>query len=323
MRAAVYRRSGPAREVLSIEDIPPPWPGPGQVRVRMQISGVNPTDYKSRSGANGHTVDGFQIPHHDGVGEIDQVGAGVDHRRVGERVWVWMAATGQPWGTAAEWTVLPEAQAIALPDGASGDLAASLGVPALTAHRCLFSDGPLLGRVVLVAGGAGAVGHFAIQLAKHAGARVVTTVSSDEKAALAQQAGADVVVNYRAGNAAKKIAREVGSVDRVVEVAPAANWQMDLALSQPDTVVSIYAADHQGTTLPVLPCMRANVTLRFVWLYGVPMGSLASAAHEVSAALNQGVLTPPRTLRFPLHQVAEAHEAVEQARLGKVLIDVE
>jgi len=323
MRAALYRRTGAAREVLSIEDIPPPQPGPGQVRVRMQISGVNPTDYKSRSGANGQTVDGFQIPHHDGVGEIDQVGDGVDHGRVGERAWVWMAAAGQPWGTAAEWSVLPEEQAIALPDHVSGDLGASLGVPALTAHRCLFSDGPLLGRTVLVAGGAGAVGHFAIQLAKHAGARVVTTVSSDEKAALAQQAGADLVVNYRAGDAAQEIAGEVGSVDRIVEVGPAANCQMDLTLSKPGTLISIYAADHQDATLPILPLMRANVTLRFVWLYGLPRASLAASAHEVSAALDQGVLTPPRTLHFPLHQVAEAHEAVEQARLGKVLIDVE
>src|ERR1044072_9240117 len=123
MRAAIYRRTGAAREVMSIEDIPPPLPGPGQVRVRMQISGVNPTDHKSRSGANGHTVDGFQVPHHDGVGEIDGVGA--DLGRVGERVWVWMAAAGQRWGTAAEWCVLPEEQAIALSDNVSGDLGAS------------------------------------------------------------------------------------------------------------------------------------------------------------------------------------------------------
>ncbi len=182
MRAAVYDRLGQAGEVLRIEEVERPDPGPGEVRVRMQVSGVNPTDWKSRSGATSRAIEGYQIPNQDGAGVIDAVGDGVDEDRLGERVWMWLAAAGRRWGTAAQWSVVPSERAVHLPDGVSMDLGASLGVPALTAHRCLFADGPIDGATVLVAGGAGAVGHFAIELAKWAGARVVATVSSPEKA---------------------------------------------------------------------------------------------------------------------------------------------
>ncbi|HKB30509.1 MAG TPA: zinc-binding dehydrogenase, partial [Streptosporangiaceae bacterium] len=186
-------------------EIDRPEPGPGQVRVRVRVSGVNPTDWKSRSGATPRPMDGFQIPHHDGAGEIDAVGPGVPPARVGQRVWVWLAAAGQRWGTAAQWTVVPQEQAVPLPDGASLDIGASLGVPALTAYRCLFTDGRVHSKNVLVAGGAGAVGHFAIELAKHDGGRVLATVSGPEKAALAGKAGADQVVNYRDSDAVDQV----------------------------------------------------------------------------------------------------------------------
>jgi NADPH:quinone reductase len=194
MRAALYDRHGPAAEVLRVTDVDRPEPGPGQVRVRMHLSGVNPTDYNSRSGATPRPITEFQVPHHDGAGVIDAVGAGVDPSRVGQRVWTWLAAAGGRWGTAAQWSVLPARQAVPLPHGASDELGACLGVPAITAHRALFADGPVEGGNVLVAGGAGAVGHFAIELAKFHGARVVTTVSGPEKGELARQAGADLVV---------------------------------------------------------------------------------------------------------------------------------
>src|SRR5258706_4201929 len=197
MRAALYERHGPAREVLRVEDLERPEPGPGEVRVRVEVSGINPTDWKSRSGATPRPIDGFQIPHSDGAGVIDAVGEGVDAGRFGRRVWLWLAAAGRRWGTAAEWTVVPEHQAVPLPDSASAELGASLGVPAMTAHRCLFADGPVDGKAVLVAGGAGAVGHFAIELAKRAGARGITTVNGPYKAELAAKAGPDPVVNYR------------------------------------------------------------------------------------------------------------------------------
>jgi NADPH:quinone reductase len=323
MKAAVYDSYGDAREVLRVEDVEPPEPGPGQVRVRVQASGVNPTDWKSRSGATPRPMDGFQIPHHDGAGVIDAVGEGVDPGRVGERVWLWLAASGNRWGTAAQWSVVPEAAAAPLPEGVSVELGASLGVPAMTAHRCLFADGPVDGKTVLVAGGAGAVGHFAIELAKRGGARVISTVSGPEKAELAAKAGADLVVNYREPDAAGQISSFAGAggVDHVVEVALGANLQLDLAVvARPDARIVCYAAEAQDPALPVRACMTANVELRFVLLYGIPPEALRQAARDISAALADGALTELPVIRFPLEEIAAAHEAVERGAVGKVLV---
>ena len=322
MKAALYDRYGPAREVLRVEDVERPEPGPGEVRVRVEFSGVNPTDWKSRSGATPRPIDGFQVPHHDGAGAIDAVGAGVDPGRVGQRVWLWLAAGGRRWGTAAEWTIVPEGLAIPLPEGASAELGASLGVPAVTAHRCLFADGPIDGKSVLIAGGAGAVGHFAIELAKRAGARVVTTVSGPEKADLAAKAGADLVVNYRQPGAAGQIRSFAGAagVDRVVEVALGANLQLDLAVIAPGARIVCYAAEPADPDLPVRACMNANVVLRFVLLYGVPADALGQAARDISAALADGALTELPVTLFPLDEIAAAQDAVEAGAVGKVLV---
>ena len=325
MKAARYDRYGPAREVLRVEDVERPEPGPGEVRVRVEFSGVNPTDWKSRSGATPRPSDGFQIPHHDGAGVIDAVGADVDPGRVGQRVWLWMAAAGRRWGTAAEWAVVPVYAAVPLPDGVSAELGASLGVPALTAHRCLFADGPIDGQTVLVAGGAGAVGHFAIELAKRAGARVASTVSGPQKAELAAKAGADLVVNYREPDAADQIRSFAGAagVDRVVEVALGANLQLDLAVvARPDARIVCYAADGDDPVLPVRACMNANVELRFVLLYGVPAEALIQAAGDITDALADGALTELPVSRFPLDEIAAAQDAVEHRALGKVLVVV-
>jgi NADPH2:quinone reductase len=297
-----------------------PEPAPGEVLVRVRASGVNPTDFKTRAGATARPVDDFQIPHHDGAGVIEAVGAGVDPARVGERVWVWLAAFGRRWGTAAEWTVVPARQAVPLPDGASFELGASLGVPAMTAHRCLFADGPVAGKTVLVAGGAGAVGHYAIELAKLAGARVVTTVSSPDKASLAAKAGADLVVNYRDADVADQIRQFAPAVDRVVEVALGANLALDLAVSGPSTVVVSYAADGSDPVLPVRACMTANVTLRFVLLYGVPAAALDAAVAGVTSALAAGALTELPAHRFALTEIAAAQEAAEAGAVGKVIV---
>src|SRR6201993_4843967 len=232
MRAALYRDMGEAAEVFCVEEVDRPEPGPGEVLVRVHASSVNPTDYKARSGAVPRPIEDFQIPHQDGAGVIEAVGAGVDSGRVGERVWLWLAAAGRRWGTCAEWTTVPARQAGSLPEGASFELGASLGVPAMTAHYCLFADGPIAGQTVLVAGGAGAVGHFAIELAKRAGARVIATVSSAPKAALAEKGGADLVVNYRSAGAADKIHAFAPAVDRVIEVALGANITLDLAVAR-------------------------------------------------------------------------------------------
>ncbi len=320
MKAALYDRYGPAAEVLRVDEMERPEPGPGEVRVKVAVSAVNPTDYKSRSGATPRPIDGFQVPHHDGAGVIDAVGDGVDPARLGQRVWLWMAAAGRRWGTAAEWAVVPGRQAVPLPDGVPFELGASLGVPALTAHRCLFADGPVDGLTVLVAGGAGAVGHFAIQLARWAGARVITTVSGPEKAELARQAGAEHVVNYRDPDAAGQIKAVAPKVDRVVEVALGANLDLDLDLAHPDTVIVTYAAEPADPVLPVRACMTANVVLRFILLYGVPAPAMDHAVADVSAALAEGALTELPSQRFPLSDIVKAQEAAEAGPVGKVLV---
>jgi NADPH2:quinone reductase len=207
-----------------------------------------------------------------------------------------------------------------LPDGASFELGASLGVPAMTAHRCLFADGPVTGKTVLVAGGAGAVGHYAIELAKYAGARVVATVSSPEKASLAAKAGADLVVNYREADAIEQVKAFTPVMDRVIEVALGANLGLDLAVAGPSTVVVTYAADGPDPVLPVRACMTANVTLRFILLYGVPGPALDAAAADITAALTAGALTELPVHRFPLSEIAAAHEAAESGAVGKVIV---
>jgi NADPH:quinone reductase len=323
VRAALYERMGAARDVLRVDDVERPEPGPGEVRVEVEASGINPTDWKSRSGATPRPIDGFQIPHQDGAGVIDAVGDGVPSGRVGQRVWLFLAAAGRRWGTCAEWTVVPERQAIPLPDSASMELGASLGVPAVTAHRCLFADGPVDGKTVLVAGGAGAVGHFAIELAKHGGARVITTVSGPQKAELAAKAGADLVVNYREPGAADQIRSFAGpgGVDHVVELALGANLQLDLdVIRRPEGLIVDYAAEPGDPVLPVRACMNANVILRFVLLYSVPPEALDQAALDITRALGDGALTELPVTRFRLDEAVAAQDAVESGAVGKCLV---
>jgi NADPH:quinone reductase len=322
MRAALYDRHGPAGEVLRVDEVDLPEPGPGQVRVKIEASGVNPTDWKSRSGGTPRPIDGFQVPHHDGAGVIDAVGEGVDPRRTGQRVWLYLAAAGNRWGTCAPWSVVPERKAVPLPASASAELGASLGVPAMTAHRCLFADGPLGGKTVLVAGGAGAVGHFAIELAKHAGARVVTTVSGPQKAELAAKAGADLVVNYREPGAADQIRSFAGpqGVDHIVELALGANLELDLAVLAPGARIVDYAAEPENPVLPVRACMNANLVLRFVLLYGVPDQALDQAVSDITTALADGALTELPVTRFSLDETAAAHDAVQDGAVGKVVV---
>ena len=320
MKAASYDRYGPAAEVLEVRDVERPAPGPGEVLVKVALSGINPTDWKSRSGSTPRPIDGFQIPHHDGAGVIEAVGDGVDPGRVGQRVWLWLAAAGRRWGTAAEWSVVPQDQAVPLPDGASLELGASLGVPAMTAHWCVFADGPVTGKTVLVAGGAGAVGHFAIELAARAGARVIATASGPEKAELARRAGAAHVVNYRDADAAGQIRAAAGQTDRVIEVALGANLALDLAVAKPGSMIVTYAAEPADPVLPVRACMTANVMLRFILLYGVPRPALRQAAGDITAALIEGALTELPVHRFALSDIVAAQQACEAGALGKVVV---
>ena len=217
---------------------------------------------------------------------------------------------------------MPEEQATPLPDGASDDLGACLGVPAMTAYHCLTADGPVDGLTVLVTGGAGAVGHYAIELARWAGAKVVTTVSGPEKAELARKAGAEHVVNYREGDPAAAILDAVGQVDRVVEVSIGQNLEQDLKVIRVGGAVVSYAAGKENPTVPVRVAMTANVNLRFVLLYRVPHDVLRTAAQRVTEAAAAGALTALPVHRFSLDEVAAAHEAVESGVTGKVLVDI-
>lgn len=325
MLAAVY---GNGSTELTLREVPTPEPGPGMVRVRVAVSGVNPTDWKTRKGVTSRSpapADGFQIPNLDGAGTIDAVGDGVDESRIGERVWLLMAAHNSRFGTAAQYTVVPGAKAIALPDSASFELGASLGVPALTAACCLAAHEPLAGATVLVSGGAGAVGHAAIELARfeHAG-HIVATVSGPEKAALAHSARADTVVNYRDAGAAEQIRDAVpGGVDRFVEVALDHNLELDLAVAAPHALITAYGADPQTVAhIPVRRLMAGNVTLRFMVLYTVTPAQLSDAIERTTRALCARALTTLPLRRFTLAQAAEAHDAVEGGALGKVLIDL-
>lgn len=320
MRAARYTETGDP-SVLRVEEVPTPEPGPGQVRVRVACSGVNPTDWKSRSGLTAGPPDGWQVPHHDGSGVIDAVGEGVDPQRVGQRVWLYLAAAGNRYGTAAELSVVPAERAVPLPDHASDELGASLGVPALTAAHCLGGDpAALAGGRVLVAGGAGAVGHAAIELARHAGASVAATVSTEEKAALAEAAGAELVVRYREPDAAERLRAWAPRVDRVVELALGTNLELDLAVAGPGTVIAVYANEPSDPVLPVRRLMVANVTLEFVLLYGIGERAMAAAVGWVRRALDDRALSVLPVHRFSLEQVAEAQRAVERGVTGKVLV---
>jgi NADPH2:quinone reductase len=322
MRAAIYRTAGDSG-ALELTEIPTPDPEPGEVRVKIACSGVNPTDWKSLRAA-GPPVGDFAVPNQDGAGVIDAVGEGVDPARVGERVWLLMAARERRWGTAAQFSVVPARRAVALPDAASFELGASLGVPALTAWHCLTADGPLTGLKVLVSGGAGAVGHMAIQLARWAGAeRVIATVSGPEKAALASAAGAHTVVNYREPGAAEQIRGAArGGVDRFVEVALDANLDLDLAVAARHAVITSYAATPETeSTVPVRRLMSENLTLRFMLLYVLRPVELTAAIDAVSSAVADGALQTLPLHRFALEDIAAAHDAVASGAVGKVLVE--
>jgi NADPH2:quinone reductase len=322
MLAARYATSGHDAGRLEVVELPRPAAGPGEVLVRVAVAGVNPTDWKSRR--RGGTTEGFDtvVPGQDGAGEIAAVGAGVDPRRVGERVWLWEGQWQRAQGTAAQWIALPEAQAVALPDGISLDQGAGLGIPAMTAHRCLFADGPVVAARVLVHGGAGAVGHATIELARHAGAHVAATVSSEEKGRLAADAGAELVVDYRREDVVAAVrAWAPGGVTRIVDVDVVANLGVSAAGLAPDGAIVGYAVSRDPVTLG-RELMVLNAVLRFVLVYTMPAGAKHAAVEAITEALRAGALSPLPATRFPLEQIEEAHDAVEAGVVGKVLVDL-
>jgi NADPH2:quinone reductase len=335
MRAVVYRETGPS-SVLTLVDREVADPGPGEVRVRVVRAGVNPTDWKFRAGMmSGHDE---VTPGQDGAGVVDAVGDGVTNVAVGDRVWLVLAQHGRPYGAAAEYTVQLAERVVPLPDEASYDLGAALGVPAVTAHRALttieggptrLGPGALAGRTVLVQGGAGAVGNAAIQLARWSDAIVVTTVSSDEKAALATAAGAHHVVDYTQGDTeAAILAVAPDGVDLVVEVAPAQNNELDVAVTKVHGTIAIYANNGgDELTLQLRSIFSRNLRYQGLILYTLDQRFVRAATEDVTEAVRAGALRVGADAGVPLHHypledTAAAHDAVEGGAIGKVLIDV-
>jgi len=325
MQAAFYEATGAAREVLHVGQVEMPQPGPGEVRVRVVCSGVNPSDVKSRAGLRNKTLPFPRVvPHSDGAGVIDAVGEGVPAHRVGERVWLWNAGWKRAWGTAAQYVALPAAQAAVLPREVGFDAGACLGIPALTAYHAAAVDGGVVGKAVLVAGGAGAVGHYAIQCARLLGARqVIATVSSAAKGQLALQAGADLAINYRSDDVAARVREATGGagVDRVIEVDIAANAGLDLQVLKQGGDLVVYGSAGEFK-LPFFPLIMQHVRLRFFIVYELDAADRQRSLAHLGAWLRRGALQHNVARRIPLADIAQAHELVESGQaLGNVVLD--
>lgn len=327
MRAIYYDRLGPADEVLTLGEIPDPSPAAGEVLVRIHMSGINPTDLKARTGFSAPMRHPRIVPHQDGAGIIVAIGTGVAPARIGERVWVFEAQSGRAEGTAADYVAVPTTNAVPLPAGTSFEVGAALGIPALTAHRCLFADGDLKGRRALVQGGAGVVGSAAIQLAKWAGAWVVATVLDSQQEVIAREAGADLVLNLRSDDVVARIAEATAGegVHRIVDVDIAANLELDLACLANGGVISAYAMRDaaDACAIPLLRAMIGGAVFRFVYIYTVPAEAKQAAIADITAALEANAYTPRIGLVVPLCRTAEAHLALEQGAVtGKVLVQL-
>jgi NADPH:quinone reductase len=326
MRAAFYTRQGGAREVLQTGELPTPEPGPGEVRVRMRTSGVNPSDWKSRRGGAGRGMSApLIVPHSDGAGDIDAVGAGVSAGRVGERVWIWNGQWKRPYGTAAQYIVVPDAQAVRLPDKVGYEVGACLGIPALTALQAVRLAQLGSATTVLIAGGAGAVAQYAIQLAKLRGARVITTVSNDVKAAHARAAGADETINYRTEDVGERVKALTngGGVDALIEMDLSTNVKLYPAVLRPHSTVVVYGTSGSEAALPGHWLMINSVTLRLFLVYELSAADRAAGIEELTERLERGRLIHTIARRLSLEAIAEAHEIVERGEvMGNVVVDI-
>ncbi|MBR1230272.1 NADPH:quinone reductase [Bradyrhizobium sp. AUGA SZCCT0176] len=326
MKAVWYERTGPAPEVLTYGEMPTPDAGPGEVRVRLKASGVNPADVGRRGGSYRAMEYPRVIPNSDGAGIIDQVGEDVTQLRVGQRVWLFNGQrNGRAFGTAAEYIALAEHLVTPLPDSLSYAAGATLGIPGMTAWCCLFCDGPITGKTVLVTGGAGAVGHYAVQLAKWGGAQVIATVSSEAKAEQARLAGADLVINYRNDDVIAKVLAFTGGrgVDRVVDVDFGGNIAITLKLMAMNSTIAVYATSGNRTPLvPMRDLMEKCIALRALVLFALPPPLLAAAQADITKWLTAGKRIHNVAGEFALSETAQAHLAVEKGdKLGTVIVD--
>jgi NADPH:quinone reductase len=325
MHAAYYERNGTARDVLKLGDVETPRPAPGEVRVKLAASGVNPSDVKARSGTTRKIAYPRVIPHSDGAGEIDMVGEGVPAARIGERVWVWNAQWLRPFGTCAEFVALPSEQAVRLPANTSFEAGACLGIPAMTAYYAVALSGAAPGMTLLVAGGAGGVGHYAVQFAKAAGATVVATISSPAKADLARAAGADYTIDYKRENVGERVMAITGrkGVDAVVELDFAANAKLIPEVLRPRGEVVVYGTGSATSEIPLPSLLRNAITLKFVYVYELNPRERSAALSAITRSLETGKLGNNIAMTVPLSEIIAAHEAVEAGNVaGNVVVKI-
>jgi NADPH2:quinone reductase len=322
MRAAFYEQNGPAGEVLRLGDIETPRPGPGEVRVRLATSGVNPSDVKARAGLTRKIAFSRVIPHSDGAGEIDMVGEGVDTSRIGERVWTWNGQWKRAFGTCAEHIVLPAAQAVRLPPQISLEAGACLGIPAMTAVHAVAVADAKPGATLLISGGAGAVAHYAIQFAKARGSTVITTVSSPAKAELARAAGADHIIDYKRENVGERVMAIIkGGVDAVIELDFAANARLLPGVLRPKGTVVIYGTGTPEAQMPAIFCLVNSIALKFIFVYELSAPERAAALAEIARLVEADRLIHNVALTLPLADIVNAHETIEQgSAIGNVVV---
>lgn len=328
MRAAWFDQFGPANRVLEYGEMTTPAAGPGEVLVRLHTSAINPSDVKKRAGSFPDLLaDGPVVPNSDGAGIIDAVGAGVDAGRVGEHVWIYQAQFARRLGTAAQYVAIDASRAPALPANVNFDVGACLGIPAMTAHRCVFADGDVAGQVVLVTGGAGRVGHYAVQWARQAGARVIATASNDADADACRAAGADQVVNHRSADCAAAIldATNGKPLDRIVDVEFGANLGMTLDVLRVGGTIATYSSTQVAEpTIPFFKMMYKDVTVRFVIVYAMPEAAKQAAIAAINTALADDRLQHRIAATMPLEAIAAGNELVEQGGVrGAVVLTID
>jgi NADPH2:quinone reductase len=324
MRAAYYEKNGAARDVLQTGDVETPRPGPGEVRIKLATSGVNPSDVKSRAGLTRKIAFPRVIPHSDGAGVIDIVGDGVPGSRLGERVWTWNAQWKRAFGTCAEYVVLPAALAVRLPDHVGFAEGACLGIPAMTAFHAVAVAEAWAGSTLLISGGAGAVGNYAIQFAKARGAVAITTVSSDAKAALAREAGADHVIDYKRENVGDRVMEltDKAGVDAMIELDLTANAALLPTVLRPRATVVVYGTRAEAQ-LPAQWLLVNAIALKFIFVYELTREERDAAVNGITRMLEDRKLVNTVALTCPLDQIVAAHEAVEHGRaLGNVVVTV-
>lgn len=323
MRAAYYERNGPARDVLKLGEVDQPKPGPGEVRVKVKTSGVNPSDVKSREGRTRKIAFPRVIPHSDGAGDIDIVGEGVPASRVGERVWLWNGQWKRPFGTCAEYIVLPTALAVKMPPAASYETGACLGIPAMTAYHAVATADTNAASTILVSGGAGGVGHYAIQFAKARGAVVIATVSSDAKAKLARSAGADHTIDYKREDVAAQVKdlTDGAGVDAVIEMDIAANAKLYPGILHPRCSVVVYGTGSLEATIPSQFLLTNSIAIKYIFVYELTPEERAAAVGAINRMLESKTLINNVAMTMPLKDIVAAHEAVEQGKAtGNVVV---